>query len=103
MCYLAPCATPGIWQPVLNLRARADGPVTLLRFTSIRVCDDHKATSTVDSFLSDEGFHKLAHHMRDAGKTVPRQRLTTLSWELNPIEDAPSDSKKTTPETTASP
>ena len=103
MCYLASCPNPGTWQPILNLRSRSDGPTTRLRFTAIRTCDEHKAASTVDSFLSDEGFHKLAHHMRDAGKPVPRQRLTPLSWEKDPIGDIPSDARTTTPEASTSP
>ena len=86
MCYLAPCDTPGIWQPILNLKSRSNGTVTTLRFKTIRVCDEHKKESTVDSFLSDEGFTKLAHHMRDAGKTVPQRKLITLSWERMPVD-----------------
>ena len=87
MCYLTPCAEPGIWQPILNLKSRSNGSVTTLHFTKIRVCDKHKTASTVDSFLSDEGFDKLARHMRDAGKSVPQHRLTTLSWKKDPIKD----------------
>ena len=87
MCYLTPCTEPGIWQPILNLKSRSNGAATTLRFTTIRVCDKHKTTSTVDSFLSDEGFDKLSRHMRDAGKSVPQHRLTSLAWERDPIKD----------------
>ena len=87
MCYLAACTETGIWQPILNLKSRSNGSVTPLRFTKIRVCDKHKTASTVDSFLSDEGFDKLARHMRDAGKSVPQHRLTTLAWKKDPIKD----------------
>ena len=89
MCYLADCSTPGIWQPILNLRSRSNGAITTLRFKTIKACDEHKTASTVDSFLSDEGYDKLARYLRDAGKSVPQHRLTTLSWERAPIE-APS-------------
>jgi hypothetical protein len=87
MCYLDPCTNPGIWQPILNLKSRSNGAVTSLKFKTIRACDMHKAASTVDSFLSDEGYNKLASHMRNAGKPVPQHRLSTLSWERNPIND----------------
>lgn len=97
MCYLDPCTNPGIWQPILNLKARSNGKITTLRFKTIRACDEHKAVSTVDSFLSSEGYDKLARHLRDAGKSVPQHRLTTLSWEKNPIEDPCTPPKENPP------
>ena len=87
MCYLADCTAPGIWQPILNLKSRSNGAITTLRFKTIRVCDEHKTASTVDSFLSDEGYDKLSRNLRDSGKSVPQHRLTTLSWEKDPIEE----------------
>lgn len=91
MCYLATCSLPGIWKPILKLRSRSNGPTTILRFKSISTCKNHKKTSAVDSFLSDEGFDKLARHLRDAGKSIPIRRLTTLDWEPAPLEEsAPS-------------
>lgn len=87
MCYLSDCTAPGIWQPILNLKSRSNGAITTLRFKTIRVCDEHKTASTVDSFLSDEGYDKLSRNLRDAGKSVPQHRLTTLSWEKDPIEE----------------
>jgi hypothetical protein len=87
MCYLDPCTNPGIWQPILNLKSRSNGAVTPMRFKKIRVCDEHKAVSTVDSFLSDEGYDKLVRNLRDAGKPIPLRKLTTLDWHRDPIED----------------
>jgi hypothetical protein len=97
MCYLSPCTEPGIWQPILNLKSRSNGTVTALRFAAIRACDKHKTASTVDSFLSDEGFDKLARHLRDAGKSAPQRRLTTLSWKRAPIETPPTASQESPP------
>lgn len=97
MCYLDPCTNPGIWQPILELKARSNGKITTLRFKTIRVCDKHKAISTMDSFLSSEGYDKLARHLRDAGKSVPQHRLTTLSWEKDPIEDPSTPPKESPP------
>lgn len=91
MCYLATCSSPGTWKPILKLRSRSNGPTAILRFRSISTCEDHRKTSTVDSFLSDEGFDKLTRHLRDAGKSVPIRRLTALDWEPAPLEEsAPS-------------
>jgi hypothetical protein len=91
MCYLDPCTNPGIWQPILNLKSRSNGEITLLRFKTIRVCDGHKKDSTVNSFLSDEGFDQLSRRLRDAGKSIPIRKLITLAWEKDPIRepDAP--------------
>jgi hypothetical protein len=95
MCYLADCTGPEIWQPILNLRSRSDGEITVLKFKTIRACDEHKTAATVDNFLSSEGYNKLAHHMRDAGKPVPQRRLTTLAWVKDPA--APADIQPTMP------
>jgi hypothetical protein len=97
MCYLAACDTLGIWQPILNLKSRSNGAITTLRFKTIRVCDEHKKESTVDSFLSDEGFDKLVRHLRDAGKTIPLHRLTNLSWERAPIDPSMAAAKEDSP------
>jgi len=70
MCYLATCSSPGAWKPILKFRSRSNGPATILHFKSISTCEEHRKTSTVDSFLSEEGFDKLARHLRDAGKIL---------------------------------
>jgi hypothetical protein len=49
-------------------------------FSHLTACDAHKQAATVDSFLSPEGFDKLARVLRDAGKPVPLRKLTTLHW-----------------------
>jgi hypothetical protein len=66
---------------MLQLRSAKKGPVTLLRFSQLVFCDEHKATSTLESFLSDEGFVKISKYMRENGKKAPAQRNTTLAWE----------------------
>jgi hypothetical protein len=43
------------------------------------VCEEHKGE--IDNYLSVEGFDKLVRIMREAGKSVPIRRLTTLNWE----------------------
>ena len=95
-CYLDPCPNPGIWQPILELRSRSSGAMTPLRFKTIRVCDEHKKISTVDSFLSDEAFDQLSRRLRDAGKSIPVRKLITLTWENDPIEK-PSATPKESP------
>jgi len=75
------CPNPGTWRPVLKLRSRQEGSVTLLRFTKVALCEDHQRSSEVTNFLSVEGFDKLVHLMKEAGKQAPVRKLTSLDWE----------------------
>ena len=81
------CTLPGSWKPILKFRSRSNGPITTLHFKSISICENHQKSSTLHSFLSDEGFDKLVHHLRDAGKEIPIRKLTTLDWEPIPLEE----------------
>lgn len=85
------CPLPGSWKPILKFRSRSNGPITTLHFKSISVCENHQKTSALHSFLSDEGFDKLVHHLRDAGKEIPIRKLTTLDWEPNEETAFPSE------------
>ena len=67
---------------MLELRSAKKGPVTLLRFSQLVFCDEHKASSSLESFLSDEGFVKISKYMRENGKIAPVQRCTTLTWKM---------------------
>jgi hypothetical protein len=75
------CSGDGIWRPVLEMRSRKDGPITHVKFSQLVFCGEHKSTSTLATFLSSEGFVKIAKFMRENGKKAPIQRNTTLSWE----------------------
>jgi hypothetical protein len=52
-----------------------------VKFTQLVFCGDHKASSTLATYLSSEGFVKLAKFLRENGKPNPIQRNTTLAWE----------------------
>ena len=89
MCHMEACPLTGTWQPILRLRPKKDAEPLGIRFRSIRVCDHHRSISTVETFLSDEGFDKLSRHLRDSGRPMPKRRLVTLDWERTGIEDVP--------------
>lgn len=75
------CSGDGAWRPVLEMRSRKDGPITHVKFSQLIFCEEHKASSTLATFLSAEGFIKIAKFMRENGKKAPIQRNTSLGWE----------------------
>jgi len=79
-CSAAGCPRPPLWRPCLDLRSRKGDPPTRLTFLKLAYCEEDKAKSTIETFLSDEGHAKIAKHLRERGKEAPDQRLTTLSW-----------------------
>jgi hypothetical protein len=83
-----PCSTPGCartprWRPSLDLRSRKDGSPTRLTFVRLAYCDEDKEKAKLETFLSDEGFSKIARHLRERGKEVPVQKLTS-GWIPRP-------------------
>ena len=80
-CLYTSCPNEGTWQPVLELRSKQNGIVTLLRFTAIAVCGHHQTSAEVASFLSLEGFDKLVRILKEAGKQTPIRKFTTLDWQ----------------------
>lgn len=71
----------GVWRPILELRARKDGPITRAALTQLVYCDVHRQSTTLAMLLSAEGFVKLSKSMRENGKGKIAQRVTTLTWE----------------------
>ena len=53
----------------------------LVKFHQLGYCDHHQTTLKIDAFLSDEGFTKLAKHLREAGKGRMQKKLSVLLWE----------------------
>jgi hypothetical protein len=79
-CSTENCSNDATWQPVFEMRSAKKGPVTTVKLTQLVFCETHKASSNLASFLSDEGFTKIAKFMRENGKKSPAQRNTTLTW-----------------------
>ncbi len=81
---------PGIWSPVMTFYAIA-GTVGAPAVLGIRVCDNCRDTSTIDNFLTDEGFAMIASGFERVGKMRPRRELTTLGWNLVEGSEHPFD------------
>jgi hypothetical protein len=82
VCSFTCCKGSGCWTPILELRSRKNGNITCLTFKTLAYCNEHKKTSVLADFLSDEGFVKIVKHMRENGKVAPVQRCTTLTWKM---------------------
>lgn len=103
-----PCSTPGCarppsWRPGLDLRSRKDGSPTRLTFARLAYCDEDKEKATLATFLSDEGFSKIARHLRERGKEVPVQKLTALAWtrlDAPALAELSSEQDQSTPDDT---
>ncbi len=80
-CNITGCMdeTDAPWSPVLMLRVAA-GAIPALCQLGIRLCDAHKASSTVESFVSDSGWLQISGGFARAGRAVPDRALTELSW-----------------------
>jgi hypothetical protein len=81
-CSTDGCSKEGKWHPVLEMRSRKDGPAIRVTFSQLVFCDEHKALQGLASFLSAEGFVKIAKFLRENGKENPIQRNTTLAWTV---------------------
>lgn len=80
-CSHVKCGAAPRWQPALDVRSTERGKPTRVWFCHLGYCTVHRDASTVDTFLSDEGFTKIAKFMAEKGKRRPVRKLTTLAWE----------------------
>lgn len=87
-CSREECPEPSRWRPVLELRTGPRAGPRRLHLLQLAYCDAHKRESTLESFLSDEGWNKITKTVREAGKERRLDRQsTTLSWERLEKED----------------
>ena len=84
-CSQDDCPADPRWQPALVLHPRRGGSTSKATFCRLGYCDEHRQIATVETFLSDEGFVKLAKFMRESGKAPPDRALVELDWL--PIDD----------------
>lgn len=66
---------------MLELRSRPRAVARRLYFLQLGYCAEHRHASSPATFLSDEGFSKIAKTLREAGKEKIDRRHTTLAWE----------------------
>jgi len=86
-CSQDQCQKRARWLPVVLLRRSAKGEPASVRFRRLGYCDEHKAKGTLKTVLSDEGFARLAKHLRESGLPEPSPRHSELVWErLRPAD-----------------
>lgn len=80
-CSQDQCDKRARWIPVLLLRRRPSDTPARVKFRRLGYCDDHRASSTVETFLSDEAHARLAKHLRESGHPEPVRKHASLAWE----------------------
>jgi len=82
-CCRKDCPNEGVWQPVLLFTPAPDIPPSRA-FLNLWICDEHRLSSTVKDFLSDEVYAKIV-------RSVDRQRLVIPKRELTKIDFVKED------------
>src|SRR3989304_9367219 len=80
LCSRKDCPGIGKFTPMLVIKASQKGPPRQAELSQLHVCFGHKESTTLTDFLSDEGWNKIAKHLREAGKGSFSKILTTLEW-----------------------
>lgn len=75
------CAGDGRWHPVLKVPARHHEHAPAKVVLGLFVCDEHKRSSTLEDYLTDEAWERISKGIVAAGRLEPERKLTTLSWE----------------------
>lgn len=83
-CSREKCPGSGLWIPVFLLRKKGADKSLRAKLREISVCEFHKDHSSLNDFLSDEGWNKLEKYLREVGKGQFSRNLTQLAWEPVP-------------------
>jgi len=85
-CRHSGCPGQGAWIPVMIFRPAGSRKDVRASIPDIRVCEMHKARSSLDAFLSPEGFAKIEKFLRENGKGSFQRRHVKLEWQRNQEE-----------------
>lgn len=80
-CTRDKCPGLGRFTPVLVLRTSRGAPPLRATLTDLLQCEGHKNTSTLDDFLSPEGWDRMEKFLRENGKGRFSRQLTALTWD----------------------
>jgi hypothetical protein len=80
-CSQDDCQNEPEWRPALELRTSARSDPHRLRFLRLGYCPEHQRSASLETFLSDEAWRKIAKHVRELGLGKLDPKLTTLVWE----------------------
>jgi hypothetical protein len=81
-CSKQDCTANGIWIPVL--KCTPDKKNFLTAKIRLPLCDDHKAATTINDLVSNEGWKQICQVAINAGRKPPRREYTTIEWERLP-------------------
>lgn len=79
-CQRLNCSNPGRWMPILFFWFDLKHPPARAA-CSLRICDEHKASSTVEDFLTDDGWEQIVNGFKKQGLKTPDRSLTKLDWK----------------------
>ena len=79
-CSLKVCQKEGAdWSPVLQVYAEGSDVGIDIQL-GLHICDEHKRTSTLADFLTDDGWASIVHAIESQGREAPARSLTRLGW-----------------------
>lgn len=79
-CDRIDCIAEARWMPVLRLRVRKGGPAVAAQI-GLRICDEHRRTSTLDDVMGDAGWKQLVDNITAQGLVAPKREHTELTFE----------------------
>ena len=86
-CGRSLCPGQGTWIPVMVFRPTGERKEVKASLPSVKICEMHRGQSTLDTFLSPEGFTKIERFLRENGKGNFQRRAVRLEWKKNNEED----------------
>jgi hypothetical protein len=87
-CSQDDCQEAPLWRPIIETRSRRGETPTRVSLVQLGYCEEHRKTSGLATFLSDEGFTKLNKFLRETGRESPDRSLTSLGWSPITNEEA---------------
>jgi len=79
MCNTTGCPNEGQWHPVFHIYVhRSHSPAVAI--LPLLLCDDCKAKTTLEEYLTDDGWQKISDGFVNVGYQRPKRELTSLYW-----------------------
>lgn len=80
-CSRKDCPAVAVARPVLLLASALAPEIKARAELDLPLCFEHKAETTVEHLLTDDGWMLLETTFGSAGKAPPARDLTTITWE----------------------
>ncbi len=81
-CDRKDCGNVVAWSPGMLVYAKTDKDRKhpLVSQTILAICEEHKAETTVDDVLTDEGWEIICVMLAKLGKCPPKRSWTVVTW-----------------------